>query len=264
MNEESAQNSNSLPPAQDGALALVAGWLKNSRSAALTGAGISKESGIPTFRDRDKQTGLWEKYDPSELATPGAFTRNPALVWQWYDYRRKMVTEAAPNAGHQALVELEKFCRQLTVITQNVDRLHLRAGTAKLLELHGNILTFRCFNRGHQADEVPLGLSEPPACNHDNCRSLLRPNVVWFGESLPPDTLAAATREAAASEVFLIIGTSGLVQPAASLPFSAARAGAKLVEINPGETPLTDQVDVFLKGTAGKILPALIAHLKAI
>lgn len=264
MSEDSADNSDIAHSGQDKALARVAGWLKDSRCAVLTGAGISKESGIPTFRDRDKMTGLWEKYDPSELATPGGFTRNPALVWQWYDYRRKLVAAARPNAGHLALVELEKYCRRLSVITQNVDRLHLQAGTEKLLELHGNILTFRCFNRGHQAEDVPMGLSEPPACHHDNCRSLLRPNVVWFGESLPPDILSHAAREAASCEVFLVIGTSGLVQPAASLPFTAARAGAKLVEINPDETPLTEQVDVFLKGTAGKILPALIAQLKTI
>lgn len=263
-------------------IALAAGWLKAaSHGAVLTGAGISRESGIATFRESREQrarsgdaqakgvdgrdlTPLWEKYDPADLATPSAFQKNPELVWQWYDYRRRLVLSVSPNAGHLALAELENLVAQFTVITQNVDRLHDRAGSKKILELHGDILSFRCFNRGHQAADVPLGLERPPLCEHSDCRSMLRPNVVWFGESLPPDALARATRIASTSEVFLVVGTSGLVQPAASLPFAARRGGAKLVEINPARTAISDQVDLFLSGTAGEILPLLIAQLKAV
>lgn len=262
MNQDSP-NENTANSAQARQIAQVAVWLKAAiHGAALTGAGISKESGIPTFRD--KLTGLWAQYDPSDLATPSGFARNPALVWQWYDHRRNLVGEASPNAGHLALAELQDLLPQFTVITQNVDRLHERAGSRGVLELHGDILTFRCFNRGHAAAEVALGLEEPPACAYADCRSLLRPNVVWFGESLSPDVLSRATRLASTCEVFLVIGTSGLVQPAASLPIAAKRGGAKLVEINPEPTALTDQVDIFLQGAAGVILPALVAQLKGL
>lgn len=255
---------------------LVRQWLQESkRVAVLTGAGISAESGVPTFRKPDarkptsyKQASgaqasedvyLWDKYDPAELASRSGFKKNPELVWQWYDYRRCLVERVEPNAGHIALVQLEKEIAaregRMTLITQNVDRLHQRAGSENILEVHGNILTFRCFDHGHFASDVERGLKAPPVCD---CSSLLRPNVVWFGEALDKDVLDAAMSSAERCRLFLAIGTSALVQPAASLPFIARERGAKLVEVNLEETPLTNSVDVFLKGSAGEILPRLL------
>ncbi|MFN8455606.1 MAG: NAD-dependent deacylase [Anaerolineae bacterium] len=201
----------------------------------LTGAGISAESGVPTFRDA--QTGLWAKYSPEELATPRAFRRNPKLVWEWYAWRRELVSQAQPNPGHMALAELEKFVPTFTLITQNVDGLHQRAGSHNVIELHGNINRTKCFEEGVIIDAWPPTAETPPPC--PRCGSHLRPDVVWFGENLPPQALEAAIKAAHTCDVFLSIGTSGVVHPAASLPFYALQTGATLVEINPDETPLT-------------------------
>ncbi|HEX4943637.1 MAG TPA: NAD-dependent deacylase [Usitatibacteraceae bacterium] len=224
--------------------------------AVLTGAGISAESGIPTFRDA--LTGLWEKFRPEDLATPEAFEANPKLVWDWYAWRRNLVAKARPNAGHRALVELERKCRErevdFTLVTQNVDGLHRTAGSNRVIELHGNIGRVKCFDRHHPVHSWPDG-DEVPTC--PRCGSLLRPDVVWFGEGLPPDALAAAVAAARTCDVFLCVGTSTVVEPAASLPVIAMEAGARVIEVNPQPTPLTLRASVSLRGAAGEILPLL-------
>lgn len=225
--------------------------------AVLTGAGISAESGVPTFREA--QTGLWAQYDPTELATPAAFKRNPRLVWDWYAWRRELVSAAQPNAGHLALVQLEQHIPRFTLITQNVDGLHRRAGSERVIELHGNLFRFICEAHHHPVTDWKGDQRVPPHCAV--CGSLVRPDVVWFGEPLPADALREALAAARSADVFLTIGTSGVVQPAASLPAEAAAAGAILVEINPDETPLSRTMDYQLRGAAGDILPALVGQV---
>ncbi|MBK7541270.1 MAG: NAD-dependent deacylase [Candidatus Competibacteraceae bacterium] len=227
------------------------------RVAVLTGAGISAESGVPTFREA--QTGLWAQYNPEELATPDAFRRNPKLVWEWYAWRQARVRQAEPNAGHRALVDMERRFAEFTLITQNVDGLHRRAGNQHLLELHGNLFRTKCFSEERPVESWPDSGEIPPRCPH--CGNVLRPDVVWFGESLPVATLHAAEHAAATAEVFFSIGTSALVYPAAELPFSALAAGATVVEINPHPTPLSAHVSYSLNGAAGVILPALVARV---
>lgn len=228
------------------------------RVAVLTGAGVSAESGVPTFRDA--QTGLWARYSPEELATPAAFARNPKLVWEWYAWRRQLVAQAEPNAAHLALAALEQRFEQLTLVTQNVDGLHQRAGSSGVIELHGNISRIRCSNGCGVIGAFPAEES-PPGCPH--CGHHLRPDVVWFGELLPHEALERATRAASECDVFLSVGTSALVYPAAQLPLSALHAGAAVVEINPDETPLSRRASYVLQGTAGQVLPALVAALDA-
>lgn len=223
----------------------------------LTGAGTSAESGVPTFRDA--QTGLWARYNPEELATPEAFENNPQLVWDWYTWRRELVARVEPNAGHYALVELEKLVPKLTLITQNVDGLHQRAGSSRVIELHGNISRIICskektvIQSWDKTDEVPR-------CPF--CHNLLRPDVVWFGESLPPDALMAAYQAAQNCDVFLCVGTSGLVQPAASLPAAAIHNNIMTVEINPATTPLSPHADYHFQAPSGRLLPTLVTALK--
>lgn len=224
---------------------------------ALTGAGISAESHIPTFREA--QTGLWARYSPEELATPQAFRRNPRLVWEWYAWRRELVAQAQPNPGHLALAELEQRLPKFTLITQNVDGLHQRAGSRHVIELHGNINRTKCFAEETLIDTWPPTPEVPPRCPH--CGGYLRPDVVWFGEMLPPQTLQAAFEAARQADLFFSIGTSALVQPAASLPHEALRRGVTVVEINPDETPLTRQASYALPGPAGQILPELLKRL---
>ncbi len=225
--------------------------------AVLTGAGISAESGIPTFRD--SLTGLWEKFRPEQLATPEAFEADPKLVWDWYAWRRAKVAEAKPNAGHLALVDIENACRErgvdFTLITQNVDGLHELAGTRRLVELHGNIRRVKCFDHGH-AVKGWAETDEVPRCPH--CGSLLRPDVVWFGEALPGEALAQAIAAARSCEVFLCVGTSTVVEPAASLPFMALEEGATVIEVNPTRTPLTARAAIAIAGAAGEVLPDLL------
>ncbi len=223
--------------------------------AVLTGAGISAESGVPTFRDA--QTGLWARFDPLELASPQAFARDPRLVWEWYAWRRDLVAGAQPNPGHQALVALALRVPQLTLITQNVDNLHQAAGSPDVLELHGNIQRIKCSRDGALVDEWVDTGEVPPRC--PLCGAFLRPDVVWFGESLPAPVLFAAVAAARDCDLFLAIGTSALVQPAASLPLEALQRGAVVVEINPETTPLTHAVSHALTGPAGQVLPALLA-----
>lgn len=229
------------------------------RIVTLTGAGISAESGVPMFRDA--QTGLWAQYRPEDLATPQAFRRDPKLVWEWYAWRRELVSKATPNAGHVALAQLAARVPQLTLITQNVDGLHQHAGSANVIELHGNITRTKCFDCGALAETWAEDDSVPPKC--PACGGLLRPDVVWFHETLPRAALIAATEAAQTCDVFFSIGTSGIVEPAASLSFEALRGGAVAVEVNPNETPLTAHATYALHGPAGTVLPALLRALAA-
>lgn len=224
------------------------------RVVALTGSGISAESGVPTFRDA--QTGLWARYDPQELATPEAFARDPDLVWKWYAWRRGLVEGASPNAGHEALADLARRVPVFSLITQNVDGLHQEAGSDNVVELHGNIRRSRCpvENVTVEPDEMD---HLPPPCS--NCGSPLRPDVVWFGEALPVAELGTASTAARSCDFFLSIGTSGLVYPAASLPHEAQESGATVVEVNPDPTPLSAHADFVVRGRAGEVLPRLVA-----
>lgn len=233
-----------------------------SHVVALTGAGISAESGVPTFRDAQK--GLWARYSAEELATPEAFLKTPRLVWDWYAWRRSLTRRAAPNAGHAALVRLERLFPKLTLVTQNVDGLHARAGSRDVVELHGNIDTTLCFDEGTPVTEAEYTDDGRTSPRCPRCGGLLRPGVVWFGESLPPAALERAERAAAGCDALLSIGTSSLVHPAASLPLAAKRRGALLLELNPTTTPLTPHVDAALAGPAGQLLPELARQLEQI
>lgn len=224
------------------------------RLVALTGAGVSQESGLRTFRDA--QTGLWAQYKPEELASPEAFRRDPKLIWDWYAWRREAVKGVRPNAGHYALVQIEKQVPQFTLITQNVDNLHRMAGSRNVLELHGNIQRVRCADCYTFAETWGDDSESVPRC--DVCGGLLRPDVVWFGEALPRDQLEFAVEAARACDVFFSIGTSGVVQPAASLAFAAHNRGAAVVEVNAEPTPLTPKANYFLQGKSGEILPELV------
>ena len=223
----------------------------------LTGAGISAESGIPTFRDA--LTGLWASFRPEELATLEAFERDPAFVWKWYEWRRALIREARPNAGHLALVQLARRVPRLTLVTQNVDGLHQRAGSAGVIEYHGNILRDRCMVEQVVAERSRDVGGELPRCA--SCGGLLRPDVVWFGEMIPHDALLMADEAAGDCDVFLSVGTSSLVYPAAGLAESARRRGASLIEVNPNPTDLSSSADVALRGDAGAVLPALVHAL---
>lgn len=224
-----------------------------SRAVALTGAGASQESGLRTFRD--SQIGLWAQYRPEELASPEAFARDPKLVWDWYAWRREALKGARPNPGHYALAEIEKNIPEFTLITQNVDGLHRMAGSRNILELHGNLQRVRCADCSSVADVWDEDAESSPRCA--KCGGMLRPDVVWFGESLPPDQLEKAVKATRACDLYFSIGTSGVVQPAASLARAAKSIGAILVEINAEPTPLTPAVDFFFEGKSGEILPAL-------
>jgi len=228
--------------------------IRTSKLAALTGAGVSQESGLRTFRDA--QTGLWSQYKPEELASPEAFARDPKLIWDWYAWRREAVKAVRPNQGHYVLVEIEQRVSQFTLITQNVDGLHRMAGSQNLLELHGNIQRVRCAECYTFTETWGDDTESVPRC--EVCGGLLRPDVVWFGETLPRDQLERAIEAARTCEVFLSIGTSGVVQPAASLAHAAHNRGAVVVEINAEPTPLTPKTDYFIQGKSGEILPELV------
>lgn len=223
---------------------------------------MSAESGIPTFRDA--QTGIWSKYRPEELATPEAFAANPDRVWQWYEARRKAVREAQPHAGHRALVELESLVGELNIVTQNVDELHQRAGSSIVWELHGNIMRSKCHLslRPIGREWIDDSPQSPPRSPYVN-GGLARPDVVWFGEPLPKTAVEAAVEAAARCDFCFSIGTTSLVQPAASLPLFALEHGAPLVEINPAETPLSMHADQCLRGNASEVLVTVISQLRA-
>jgi NAD-dependent deacetylase len=226
-----------------------------ARVAALTGAGISAESGIPTFRG---QGGLWRNYRAEDLATPQAFARDPKTVWEWYDWRRGLIAKAKPNLGHYALAQLEqRLGDRFTLITQNVDGLHNRAGSQRVLKLHGDIWWTMCIAcRNVQSDfRVPLP-ELPPRCQ--SCGGMLRPGVVWFGEPLPGATWEQAEEAVRRCELLIVAGTSAVVYPAASLAPLAQSQGARVIEINTEETPLSGAADLCLRGPSGEILPQII------
>ena len=234
----------------------LADALANARSVAvLTGAGVSAESGVPTFRDA--QTGLWAQFDPLKLATPDAFRRDPKLVWDWYAWRRKLVAKAEPNAGHRALVAVEDRVADFVLITQNVDGLHRRTGSRNVVELHGNIGRVKCSRENAIVDDWADAGDAVPRCAA--CGALLRPDVVWFEEMLPADALQAAEDAARRCQILLVVGTSAEIYPAAALPEYARAAGAAIVEINPHPTPLSSIADYVLRAPAGIALPALLA-----
>jgi NAD-dependent deacetylase len=229
--------------------------LKDRRKAAvLTGAGISAESGIATFRDAK---GLWEKVDPMKVATPEAFARDPKFVWEWYEARRRQIAGAVPNRGHEVIAWMEEFFPEFTLITQNVDRLHHQAGSRNPIELHGSLWMVGCTGRpscGEWEDRHEL-INLPPKCPH--CGVLLRPGVVWFGEGLPAEDWAKAEKAAKDCDVFFVIGTSALVYPAAALPEDPLRRGKLVIEINPGETPLSVKATLSIRSKAGEALELL-------
>ncbi len=243
----------------------VAEALRGARHLMVfTGAGVSAESGIPTFRDA--LTGLWQRFDPAELATPEAFRRDPALVWGWYEWRRARVLAAQPNPAHVAIAALARHVPKLTLVTQNVDDLHERAGSTAVIHLHGSLHAPRCFDCARPfaglsdapAEPAEGRRLEPPRCPH--CGGWVRPGVVWFGEELPEQALRQACAAAEACDLLLSVGTSGVVWPAARIPGLALQAGATVVHINPQAMPPTAARECALVGAAGAVLPALLAR----
>jgi NAD-dependent deacetylase len=229
-------------------------WIQAAGAVAvLTGAGISAESGIPTFRG---ENGLWREYKPEDLATPEAFARDPRLVWEWYNWRRELIAKVQPNPGHRSLVELEIRKRNFTLITQNVDGLHDLAGSGKILKLHGDIWRLRCLDCGSNWPDRRARLPKlPPHCG---CGGVARPGVVWFGEALPDGMMLEAEHAVRAADVLLVVGTSAVVYPAAGLIPLAKSQGVKVIEVNPETTPYSEIADCSLRGPAGEILPTLL------
>ncbi len=224
----------------------------------LTGAGVSAESGIPTFRG---SSGLWKNYSATELATPQAFKKNPALVWEWYHWRQSLIVNAEPNPAHYALVKLEEIMPHFLLLTQNVDSLHQRAGSRNILELHGNIFRTRCLRCDRVAPyKIPEKKSDKilPTCS---CDGLLRPDVVWFGESIPHAIWQRAQDFLSHTDTALICGTSGVVWPAAAIPEIARQNNARTIEINLEPTPVSSIVDISIQGKAGDLLQQLISGL---
>lgn len=223
----------------------------------LTGAGISAESGVPTFRGED---GLWRQYRAEELATPQAFMRDPTLVWEWYDWRRGLIANCEPNAAHRTLVDMERRCEDFTLITQNVDDLHHRAGSKRVVRLHGSIWQVRCTSEGIVRENHDVPLTQLPA--RCACGAALRPHVVWFGESLDGTVLEEAYAATENCDLMLVVGTSAVVHPAASLPTIAKSRGARLIEVNLERTPLSPYADEVVLGPAAEELPKLWARLQ--
>jgi NAD-dependent deacetylase len=232
------------------------------RLVVFTGAGVSKESGLATFREAD---GAWAKYDPQEYASPRGFRAHPEKVWRWYATRRQKIAGVEPNPAHRAIAELEELVPHVVVITQNIDELHARAGSSRVLELHGNVHRYKCStNCRGDPTLVPTPLpttEEIQRCPH--CGAYARPDVVWFGETLPVEVWEQAAVEVTTCDAMLVVGTSGVVEPAASLPRHAGAAGAFVVEVNPEPTALTSIADVSLRGPAGEVLPRLIGAVRA-
>jgi len=221
----------------------------------VTGAGISQESGIPTFRGKD---GLWRNYNAMELATIDAFYKNPKLVWEWYNERRRNIFAAQPNLGHKAITELEKYA-EVVILTQNIDGLHQKAGSTKVLELHGSIVKIKCSVCDFK-DEMITEFSEiPPLCK---CGNILRPDVVWFGESLPQDVWQKAIIFSSQCDLMIIAGTSLVVSPANTLPIYAKQNNAKLIEINPEKTEMSSEMDLIIRNTSARALPEFVSMFK--
>ncbi len=245
------------PPFSD---TLVRRLREADRVAVLTGAGISAESGVPTFRDPD---GLWQRFRPEELANVEAFLANPPLVQGWYGHRRAIVEEVEPNDGHRALAELERWVTarggEFLLATQNVDGLHARAGSERIVELHGSLLRSHCIDCGTGADQA-ADARGPLTC--EACGGLVRPDVVWFGEQLPEDAFAEAEQAAAMADVYLSVGTSAVVYPAAGLPQLARHAGAYVAEVNPEPSDIAGRMNEVVRGKAGEVLPELVAAVR--
>ena len=238
----------------DDAMQEIRSRLARARSVTvLTGAGISADSGVPTFRGTD---GLWRNFRAEDLATPEAFSRDPRLVWEWYNWRRELIATKQPNAGHYALTHLEQHAERFWLITQNVDGLHRTAGSTKLSEIHGNIWKVRCTQCGRMEENRQVPIPILPSC--ESCEGLLRPHIVWFGESLAEEDLQRSHAALRSCDLLLIVGTSGVVYPAASFATVAKAAGAFVVELNLDPTPNSDLVDVSVRGRAKDILPALL------
>jgi len=241
-----------MPPGSD--LGTLRAKLADAQAiTVLTGAGISADSGVPTFRGRD---GLWRNFRAEDLATPEAFERDPRLVWEWYNWRRELIATKQPNAAHHAIVELERRCPRFWLITQNVDGLHRAAGSQKLSEIHGDIWMVRCTGCGTVEDNRDVPIALLPTCRH--CTALLRPHIVWFGESLDGKDLRNCAESLQCCKVFLIIGTSGVVYPAAGFASVAKETGAFIAEINLEPTPQSTLVDLSLQGRAKDIVPLLL------
>lgn len=240
-------------------LARSAEILAGTKSLVVaTGAGMSKESGIPTFRDAPN--ALWANYNPEDLATPEGFRRDPPLVWRWYCDRREMISKCSPHPGHFAVAKLESMYEDFLLVTQNIDNLHRVAGSNKMVEFHGNIFRFKCFDRDHPVETLPDTDEIPPRCE---CGSMIRPDVVWFGEAPAREDFDVSLAALAACDAILVVGTSGIVYPAAGFPSVAKQAGASVIEINPEPTPINAIADVFVKATAGEALPALVDLIRA-
>jgi NAD-dependent deacetylase len=236
---------------------IIAAFDPAKKIVVITGAGISAESGVPTFRGED---GLWRRYRAEDLATPAAFQADPKLVWEWYNWRRGIIGKAEPNPGHEAIAEMERIFPSFSLITQNVDGLHRRAGNTRLIEIHGNLWQVRCVSDGQVHEDYRCPLPEiPPLCA---CGAMLRPHVVWFGESLDQGDLAQAYRLLEECDLLLVVGTSAVVQPVASFPLMAKQGGAFVVEVNMDPTPLSSSVDAAFHGKAGEVLPALLEKIK--
>jgi len=234
----------------------ISDQIKNYKKIVfVTGAGISQESGIPTFRGKD---GLWRNYDPMKLATIDAFYKNPKLVWEWYNERRNNIFQAQPNQGHNAIAELEKYA-QVMVLTQNIDGLHKKAGSSNVLELHGSIVKIKCSICDYN-EEILTEISDfPPLCK---CGNILRPDVVWFGEPLPQDVWQNAIEFASRCDLMVIVGTSLVVSPANTLPLYAKQNNATLIEINPEKTEMSEEMDEIIRNTSVEILPKLVSLFK--
>lgn len=227
-----------------------------SKLIVFTGAGISKESGVPTFREAD---GLWKEFKAEDFATPEAFIKRPKEVWEWYRFRRELAKKVEPNPAHYAVAELEKHHSDFMLATQNIDNLHTRAGSKKVVELHGNIMHSYCMKCGNFVDESTKELDgEVPICLKIDCGGVMRPKVVWFGEQLDPDDLERSFQFASESDCCIVIGTSGFVFPAAQIPYLARRNDATIIEVNPEPSQITEIADYFLQGPAGEIMPKLI------
>ena len=232
---------------------VIAAFDPAKKIVVLTGAGISADSGVPTFRGED---GLWRRYRAEELATAAAFEANPQLVWEWYDWRRGIIGKAEPNPGHLAIAEMERIFPHFSLITQNVDGLHCRAGNSMIIEIHGNLWQLRCVRDGRVHEDYRSPLPKiPPRCE---CGALLRPHVVWFGDPLDQRDLAQVYNNIKESDLLLVVGTSAIVQPVASFPLIAKQAGALVVEVNMDLTPLSSIADASFQGKAGEIFPALL------
>ena len=231
--------------------------IESEHLIALTGAGVSAESGIPTFRGKN---GLWRKYRAEELATFSAFMNNPKLVWEWYSWRISMILRAKPNPAHISLAKLEKIGILKALITQNVDNLHERAGSEKIIKLHGDILTVKCISCDYKTRLQAPPSEIPPSC--PQCGDLLRPGVVWFGEPLPREALEVAMLHASIADAIIVIGTSGVVYPAGAIPYIVKERNGKIIEINISRSTISPIADYFIEGKAGEILPIILSSVE--